>query len=106
MQLVILMDVVEMQNGEKMYTSVELLDMVKARHRLPSDYAAAKLIGCTQQCVSRIRNNLSFFGADNALVLATLLDFDPFKTVASVQLEAARKRHDERVEKLWEPYAA
>lgn len=44
-----------------MKTTVEFLDAVKARRDLPSDYAAAKVLGVTRAAVSRYRLGQGFF---------------------------------------------
>lgn len=89
-----------------MYTSVELLDMVKARYRLPSDYAAAKKLGVTKACTSSIRCERSFFDATNCIIIAELLELEPLKVIASVQIERAQRLNDEKMVNLWGTYAA
>jgi len=89
-----------------MYTSVELLDMVKARYRLASDYAAAKKIGVTTSSISHIRMQRRFFDVNQCVVIAQLLELDPLKVIASAQVERGERMHKPEMVKLWDQYAA
>ncbi len=44
-----------------MYKTTELLDMLKARYNLPSDYAIAKKIGLTRGAISKLKLENSFY---------------------------------------------
>jgi plasmid maintenance system antidote protein VapI len=59
-----------------MKTAAEYLDAIKAKHHLPSDYAAAKLIGTTRSAISLHRNGHTHFGPDVAIRVAALLQID------------------------------
>lgn len=89
-----------------MYTSVELLDMVKARYGIASDYAAAKKLSLTRSFISKIRQGKSYFGLDTSLQIAELLELDPLKVIGSTRFEQAERAHDAQLKDLWQPYAA
>lgn len=78
--------------------TVQLLDAVRAKHKLPSDYAAAGLLGLTRAQISRYRNGKDFFGDEVALRVAALLEADPAVIVADMHAERAR---DEQGRALW-----
>lgn len=69
--------------------TAEYLDAIKARHNLPSDYAAAKLIGVTRSAVSRYRHGADSFADPVALRVAELLDLDPASVLIDCQMERA-----------------
>jgi transcriptional regulator with XRE-family HTH domain len=81
-----------------MHTTVELLDAVKSRLGLSSDYAAAKALGVTRQRVSAWRNGRQTFEDEVCLRVAEILEVDPFPVMASVRIE--RIEEDER-RSLW-----
>lgn len=89
-----------------MFTSIELLDMVKARYRLDSDRQLARKLGVTPQSISGMRKKPLSFSTDTALVVAELLELDPLKVIASARLEYAQNHRDSKVSQIWEPYAA
>lgn len=59
-----------------MSVSAELLDALKTALRLNSDYAAAPVIGCSQQMLSQVRQNRSHFSPEKVLFLCELADLD------------------------------
>lgn len=77
-----------------MKTTVEYLNAVKARRDLPSDYAAAKLLGVTRAAVSRYRLGQGYFEDIVALRVAEILEIDPMEVIAAVNLERARTESD------------
>ena len=79
-----------------MKTTVEYLDAVKARRDLPSDYAAAKLLGVTRAAVSRYRLGQGYFEDIVALRVAEILEIDPMEVIAAVNIERARTESDRR----------
>jgi len=89
-----------------MYTSLQLLDMVKARHRLPSDYAAAKVIGLSKQSLSRIRAGIHTFGPEGCIKVAKLLEIEPLRVIASARIEQLEKLNDKDHINLWKEFAA
>ncbi|KVC55115.1 hypothetical protein WT10_32615 [Burkholderia stagnalis] len=70
-----------------MKTTVEWLDAVKARLDLPSDYAAAKILGVTRQAASGWRNGRQTFDDEVCLRVAEILELDPFEVLATVKIE-------------------
>lgn len=80
-----------------MNTTLEFLDALKARHSVQSDYATAKLLGVTQQCVSTWRNKRSFFDDSTAIQVGKLLEIDPAYVVACVHAERAKKDEEKAV---------
>lgn len=69
--------------------TVDFLDAVKARHNLPSDYAAAKFLELTQAQVSRYRTGRDYFGDEVALRVAEHLAMPPAYVLACVHAERA-----------------
>lgn len=88
-----------------MHTSIEMLDMVKAKYGLPSDYAAAKRIGVSTAAISRIRTKQHTFGVDQCLIIANLLEIDPLKVLSGARIEQLNRQTDQKYVKLWEQYA-
>ncbi|WP_080497635.1 helix-turn-helix domain-containing protein [Burkholderia ubonensis] len=82
-----------------MKTTVQYLDALKKRLDLPSDYAAAKVLGVTRQAVSKYRNGQSVFDEATAIRAAELLDLDPLEVIAACKAESAP---DARVRRVWE----
>lgn len=73
----------------KMNTS-ELLDAVKDRLDLPSDYALAKYLGISHQRVYKLRSSNGHLGDEAALKVAEALDLDPGRFL--VEVHAARTK--------------
>lgn len=73
-----------------MPTCVDLLDALKARYDLRSDYAAAPVIGVTRSSVSRIRNKIDYFSDSTAIKVAELLGIDPAIAVAVAHSDRAK----------------
>lgn len=69
----------------------ELLDEVKRRHKIGSDYALAKRLGITRSVVSAYRTGKRNLGEDVAVTVADLLDVDPGYVLAC--MEAERTTH-------------
>ncbi|RQQ65558.1 DUF3693 domain-containing protein [Burkholderia stagnalis] len=82
-----------------MKTTIQYLDALKKRYDLPSDYAAAKVLGVTRAAVSRYRNGLSVFDEATAIRTADLLDLDPLEVIAACKAESAT---DARARRVWE----
>jgi len=72
------------------YTT-DLLDQFKKKNTITSDYAAAKALGLTQQSVSNYRAGVSHADDRVAVILAHELDIDPFKTIARINADRAKK---------------
>lgn len=82
----------------------DLLDAVKARFGLPSDYAVAQKIGVTRSMMSRYRQRKDFLGDDMAVQVAELIGVDPAEALAMVHAERSKspavRRAFERLAKL------
>jgi len=81
-----------------MKTTIEWLDAVKAALDLPSDYAAAKVLGVTRSTVSAYRNGKSTFDEDTCFRVAEILGVRAFEVVAATHAERAR---DDRHRDFW-----
>ena len=82
-----------------MKTTVQYLDALKKRLDLPSDYAAAKVLGVTRAAVSAYRNGNSVFNETVAIRAAELLGLDPLEVIAACKAESAPDAH---VRRVWE----
>ena len=87
-----------------MLKTIELIERLKTVYGLPSDYAAAKKLGITCQAISQYRNKGTTFDDSVAVEIAELLELDPFKVVASIHLERAERRRDEKLISFWSQY--
>ncbi|WP_395137284.1 DUF3693 domain-containing protein [Schlegelella aquatica] len=85
-----------------MKTTVEFIDAVKVRYDLPSDYAAAGLIGLTRSQVSKYRKGKDYFGDETCARVAELLEEDPAYVMACVHAERASS---DVVRRVWEKLA-
>lgn len=86
-----------------MKKTIELLEEVKARYGLKSNYALAKKLGQTDTDIARWMKGKNTLGDDAAMQVADLLDLDPAYVVACMHAERA-KHESER--KLWERIAS
>ena len=84
-----------------MYKTTELLDLVKDKYDLPSDYALAKKIGYTRSAVSKLRLKKSFLNTEGAYKVAQLLYLNPLKVVLYCEYERAEHYGDETMKKFW-----
>jgi transcriptional regulator with XRE-family HTH domain len=82
-----------------MRTTIQYLDALKKRLDLPSDYAAAKVLGVTRQAVSKYRNGQSVFDEATAARAAELLGIDPLEVISACKAESAP---DAFMRKVWE----
>ncbi len=73
-----------------MKTTVEFLDAVKAKNGGISDYALAKVLGVTQQTVSRYRTKKDYLGDAMAIRVAELLEIDSAFVLACSHAERAK----------------
>jgi len=69
-----------------MYTTLELLEAYKARFALVSDYAAAKKLGVSKQCVSKWRGGHTM-SEEQALTIAEETGLNPTLAVLGVIAE-------------------
>ena len=85
-----------------MQSTIELLDALKLRHNLASDYKVAKFLDLSQQTISAYRLGRNFFDDSIAIRVAELLDLDPAFVLACVHAERAKKPE---VKAVWEKIA-
>lgn len=86
-----------------MRTTIQFLDALKARNGGASDYAIAKIIGCTRSQISKYRTGRDFFGSETAITVANLLEIDAGFVLACCHAERARS---ERERQEWQGIAA
>jgi predicted transcriptional regulator len=70
--------------------TLELLDAVKVRRGITSDYALAKVLGVTQAAVSGYRTGRSRIDDDVALTVAEILHLNPMHVIAAANAERAK----------------
>lgn len=75
------------------YTTT-LLDKFKSAKKIESDYAAAKLLGVTQQTLSNYRAGISHADDRIAITLADELAIDRLQTIARINADRAKKPED------------
>jgi len=80
-----------------MRTTIEFLDALKSKHGGISDYALAKILGVTQQTVSRYRTGRDFLGDSTSICIAELLKIDAGYVIACVHSERARKESEKAI---------
>lgn len=79
-----------------MSTTVDLLEMLKARHSIPSDYKLAKYLGVTHQTVYKWKNGL-VMSSPKALALAEELGLDLDAVYLSLLLDKAKDERERKV---------
>ncbi len=72
------------------YTTNILLDLVKSRYDLKSDYKLAKFLEVDPSRISNYRNGRSHLDEKLALVVAKLLDFNAGAVLAWTQAERTK----------------
>jgi transcriptional regulator with XRE-family HTH domain len=70
--------------------TLALLEAVKTRRKITSDYALAKALGVTQQAVSSYRSGNSIINDDVCLTVATILEIPPIGVIAQANAERAK----------------
>lgn len=80
----------------KMHTTQTLLDSIKAKKGIPSDYALASFLGVSKQKISQYRRGDYCLGDDRARFLADELGLDRGEVLLSIHAERAKKQHDEQ----------
>lgn len=81
-----------------MNTTVQLLDAVKAKCELASDYALAKELELPCQSISQYRKEKNSFGDDTAIRVAEILELEPASVLAAVYAERAKT---EKAKAVW-----
>lgn len=85
-----------------METTNQLLDAIKARYGLPSDYALAAKVGITRSGISGYRHGRTKLGDEQALKVAELLELDEGYVLACMEAE---RTHSEAARRAWEKLA-
>jgi plasmid maintenance system antidote protein VapI len=76
--------------GNEMSISIELLDAFKSANGGCSDYRAAKLIGVSQQTISKIRQTDTRFSPEKVLLLCEMAGLDSVEWLLRWHRERAR----------------
>ena len=82
--------------------TVDYLGAIKKRHNIKSDYAVAKLLKVSRQTISGYRNTGSTFDHVVAARAAALLDLDPVKVLADIEVERAERAKLPEQREVWE----
>lgn len=82
---------------------VAVLDSIKERHGLKSDYAVCKLLGCSTQLVANWRHGRALPDEKSCGLLAAAAGIDPLVLAAQVQ---AQRSKTAEARSLWEAIAA
>lgn len=82
-----------------MKTTAEYLDEVKARLKLPSDYALAKHWGVSKQDISSYRAGNRTLGEDRAIEVAAILGINPAEVLIATHAERAKS---DQAREAWE----
>lgn len=85
-----------------MKKTTELLDDIKSKHGLSSDYALAKFAGISKQAISNYRARKSFLDDEMAEKVARLLELSPAYVIACAHAERAKSDPQRRI---WESIA-
>lgn len=83
-------------------TTCELLDAVKARYKLPSDYALAHFMGIARSGISSYRSGKTKLDDSIAIKVAKVLELDPGHVLACIHAERARR---DDVREIWQKTA-
>jgi transcriptional regulator with XRE-family HTH domain len=70
--------------------TIEMLEAVKAKRGISSDYALAKALGITQQAMSSYRSGNSIMNDDVCLSVAAALNLQPIFVIAQANAERAK----------------
>lgn len=81
--------------------TVELLDAVKARHNLTSDYKLAKLLKTSPQKISNWRAGRTLPGTLSCFAIAEALGEQPAGVIALVELERAENGSENADAEEW-----
>lgn len=73
-----------------MKTSIDYLDLTKAKLGIESDYALAKRLELSKGAISTIRLQKGFIGEDTAIKIALILRIDPVEILAATAAERTK----------------
>lgn len=82
--------------------TVELLDEIKGRYGIASDYGLAKYLGFDESRINHYRAGRRYLSDETALQIAKLLDMPAGQVLAMIQAERATNA---AVKKAWESLA-
>ena len=82
-----------------MTNAIRYLEALKARTGGASDYRIAKILGVTQQTVSKWRTERDSFSTTTAEKVANALEIDPAEVVLAAQIDRAKTPEEKA---LWE----
>lgn len=85
--------------------SAEIIKKIKAKHGVTSDYAVAKMMGVSRQLMSQWSRGTQDMGVADAITAAELLDIEPVKIIASVEIERARSDRQRGILSRYEGFA-
>lgn len=85
-----------------MQTTLELLDAVKIKTGIKSDYALAPIIGLTRAAINTYRKGRVRMGDETALRVAEILEIPPAYVFAVAHAERAS---DESAREVWQELA-
>lgn len=74
--------------------TIDYIDALRAKHGLPSDYAAAAMLGISRQQISNYRTGRNTMDNKTAFKLAAALDLPASAIIASVEAERAQTADD------------
>ena len=77
-----------------MSTTSELIDELKSKTKIDSDYAIAETLGITRAAVSSYRRGISHADDRIAILLADALDLDRMQTIAKINADRAKRAED------------
>lgn len=77
--------------------SSDYIDQIRKQRELPSDYAAAKVLGVNKERVSSYRRGVEF-SDEMAIRVAELLGLEPLKVLADVRAQSAK---DDQTRQFW-----
>jgi transcriptional regulator with XRE-family HTH domain len=81
--------------------TTQLLEALKRRHNLPSDYALAKFLGVSQPTTSRWANGRTLLDDQHAIRIAKLLDLPAGYVLACIFEERAERHQRTDVRQAW-----
>lgn len=81
--------------GSTMSTTIEMVDLLKEKLNVSSDYAVAKALSISTQRMSNYRTGRTHFDELMAYKVAILLDMDPAEVVARIHMERAKRPEDQ-----------
>ena len=88
-----------------MYTSKDLIKLLKEKENLPSDYAVSKFLGVTSQSIYKIQNKNTCFSEETCVLIAEHLHLDPLQVIACIQVEAGIRDKNQKKVDAWTKYA-